>query len=535
MNSENCELPVSELPEAKPCTETPNEYDPNGGSLAPARMDLLLNAAKALASTTDIDHLLQVIVGEVQTVIDCEGAGVLLYDDLQDDFYWKIVQDRQGLLSSASNLIRIPKNDGVCGWVFSTGKAALVHDAMNDPRLYRVVDDTSGFQTRNMVCVPLQTREKKLGVLYALNKMGRSFDDEDVNVMIALASNVALALENATYYSELENSNRELERLNRVKTRILHHLSHELKTPLSIIHASLAILKRKITGGTGLQGSGSLPFERIERNLERLKTVEKQVSQIVEGDEALVGRPSFIEFLGQLEDLLEIEQEETPSSSDSLELIRRRIKDIFPDRTEEPVGVNVKQVFDLEQADILVKTRDRRLEIVFEDPDPVIIMIQPHKLQSVINGLLRNAVENTPDRGKIVVKGNWLPSGYRILVKDHGVGIPESEKTNIFEGFYPMQEADVYTSGRPYAFNAGGTGTDLLKIKTFSEWIGFKIKFQTERCSCIPTVADLCPGDIEKCSCCASRNDCLINGGSEFAVDFPAALLSPSCPIPPND
>jgi|GEM_PF-4465414 len=234
---------------------TGNNLKTNSGGFDPARMDLLLNSAKALASTTDIDHLLQVIVGEVQNVIECEGAGVLLYDEAKDDFFWRLVQDKQSFLSSASDSIRIPRNSGVCGWVFDTGQPALVHDAANDPRLYRPVEDKSGFQTRNMICVPLQTREKRLGVLYALNKNQGSFNDEDVEVMSALASNVALALENASYYESLVNSHKELERLNRAKSKMLHHLSHELKTPLAIIEASLAIMKRKISVlGVSLRG-----------------------------------------------------------------------------------------------------------------------------------------------------------------------------------------------------------------------------------------------------------------------------------------
>ncbi len=52
-----------------------------------AKLVLLFNASKALALTTDLDQLLAVIVGEVQNVLNCEGAGVLLYDTERDDFY----------------------------------------------------------------------------------------------------------------------------------------------------------------------------------------------------------------------------------------------------------------------------------------------------------------------------------------------------------------------------------------------------------------------------------------------------------------
>ncbi len=523
MSSTNQESGSSEFVEGGSPTRKVDDCSNEVYRLTPVRMDLLLNAAKALASTTDINYLLQTIVGEVQTVIDCEGAGVLLYDEDKDDFYWKIVQDRHSFLSSASQQIRIPKNDGVCGWVFNTGQPALVHDAANDPRLYRAVDATSGFQTRNMICVPLQAREKRLGVLYALNKTSGSFSNEDVDVMSALASNVALALENASYYSRLVGSYKELERLNRAKGKMIHHLSHELKTPLAIIEASLVIVKKKV-GASGLEILGP-PFERIERNLDRLKTVERQASHIVEDKEA-PEKPTYLDLLDKLEDLIEIEMDDRPWLRDPLEFIRERIKGIFPDRKAEPFGVSIDRVFEIERDHAALMMRDRKLEIIFEKPDQVVLKIQPHVLQSTLRGLVRNAIENTPDHGKIEIAGYSAELGYAISIKDYGVGIPEAEQPNIFEGFYPVQDTDIYSSGRPYAFNAGGTGTDLLKMKIFAQRIGYTIRLRSSRCSRVPTSRDLCPGDIGKCSCCSSMDDCLSNGGTEFLIEFPSELLA---------
>jgi hypothetical protein len=135
-------------------------------------------------------------------------------------------------------------------------------------------------------------------------------------------------------------------------------------------------------------------------------------------------------------------------------------------------------------------------------------------------------VENTPDGGKIVVQGEREEGRYVITVRDFGVGIPESEQKNIFEAFCPVQESDMYTSGRRYAFNAGGTGTDLLKIKIFSERFGFHVRFTSSRCSCIPTPRDMCPGDIAECGCCHSVEDCLSNGGTEFVLEIPSELVA---------
>jgi len=169
--------------------------------------------------------------------------------------------------------------------------------------------------------------------------------------------------------------------------------------------------------------------------------------------------------------------------------------------------------------------QDRDIEIVFEIPDPIFVNLPPQIVTSVIRGLIRNAVENTPDMGRIEVRVQQESDGYNIIVKDYGVGIPLEDQPNVFEGFYPIQETDFYTSGRPYGFNAGGTGTDLLKIRIFSERLGFNIRFDSSRCSCIPTSRDICPGNIHKCSCCDRLEDCFKNGGTEFVVHIPSNLI----------
>ena len=90
-----------------------------------------------------------------------------------------------------------------------------------------------------------------------------------------------------------------------------------------------------------------------------------------------------------------------------------------------------------------------------------------------------------------------------------------------------MQETNLYSSGRRYEFNAGGTGMDLLKIKIFSERFGFNVRFRSTRCSCIPSARDICPGDITRCRCCEVIEECLRNGGTEFVVEIPPERVEP--------
>ncbi len=484
----------------------------------PAKMILLFNASKALAAATDLDHLLSVVVSEVQGVLDCEGAGVALFDEERAEFYWRTVQDKESYLSSAKEEIRIPRDRGVCGWVFDTGKPALVQDALNDPRVYREVDTISGFTTKSMICVPLQTRDKRQGVLYALNKVDGTFNEEDVEIMSALAGSVALALENAAYYESLANSHKDLERLNVVKNKMLNHLSHELKTPLAIIEASLRIIERRLEA-KGLEFPRQ-PYQRIVRSLGRLKNIEKQVSHIVEEKE-YPERRVILGFFDQLGDLIEIEKEEEPCLAEAMDALRARIEKQFPSRIEETERVSVAAAFQAAEFRVSRMMGDRVLDVQFLKPDPAVIKMQHQIMSAVIGGLVRNAIENTPDHGKIVVTGENSSSGYRITVRDYGVGIPEEQQRDLFECFCPVQDTDLYSSGRRYEFNAGGTGTDLMKIKIFSERSGFGLGFQSTRCSCIPTAGDLCPGDIAACRCCERIEDCLENGGSQFVIEIP--------------
>ncbi len=99
-----------------------------------------------------------------------------------------------------------------------------------------------------------------------------------------------------------------------------------------------------------------------------------------------------------------------------------------------------------------------------------------------MEGLIRNAIEATPDHGTVSVTGRLKGDRYVFTVKDSGIGIPDKDKELIFEGFYPVQETESYSSRRPYSFNAGGKGIDLLRIRMFSELYGFKLSFKSQRC-----------------------------------------------------
>jgi light-regulated signal transduction histidine kinase (bacteriophytochrome) len=142
-------------------------------------------------------------------------------------------------------------------------------------------------------------------------------------------------------------------------------------------------------------------------------------------------------------------------------------------------------------------------------------------LEKVFVGLLKNAIENTPDEGRIKVSARLTGSQIRVEIQDDGVGMTEEHQQNIFGGFLPAQHTEMYASKQPYDFNAGGAGLDLLRIKIFSERIDFRVGFESTRCKNMPRDTDLCPGKISACRHVKDRQSCLASGGSTFKVTFP--------------
>jgi hypothetical protein len=140
-----------------------------------------------------------------------------------------------------------------------------------------------------------------------------------------------------------------------------------------------------------------------------------------------------------------------------------------------------------------------------------------------VTGLIRNAIENTPDEGKVEILVGKRGSGVGLVVRDYGVGITPENQRRIFEGFFTTRDPMNYSTKRPFDFNAGGKGSDLLRMKIFSERYDFKIYMTSSRCKHIPLDKDVCPGTITECDFCKRYDACHRSGGTTFTVIFPLA------------
>jgi signal transduction histidine kinase len=391
-------------------------------------------------------------------------------------------------------VIRIPCGAGIAGHSFQTGETINLADAYADPRFNKEVDERTGYRTRSLYCAPVYYRDgQRLGVVQLLNKKDGVFTKDDAMFFRIFANHASIFIEIAQLQKAridaLEQSRKELERLNKVKSKALDHLSHELKTPLSVIRGVIKLLKKKLATGTSSTKEVTL-FDTLERNVTRILDIQQTTDSIIR---------SYQESGGGV----------SPTDMD-----RRR------SACAEAIPLVPLARKMLEKARERAAHRDIRFHL--EGTGDHHVFMDPEILEDILDGLLKNAVENTPDEGMIRILSERKGDRILLKVQDFGIGITEENQKSIFDGLFHTQETDLYMSRKPYDFNAGGKGLDLLKMTVSGQCFGFNLSVESTRCRYLPTDRDICPGRMSACPHCEKPEDCLSSGETTFCVSFPA-------------
>ena len=316
----------------------------------------------------------------------------------------------------------------------------------------------------------------------------------------------------------LLRSHKELEHLNRVKTKAVNHISHELKTPLAVIQGNLRVLKPRLEP---LAQDSSLKriLDALERNTQRLLRIQRETDEIFEVSQEVEVSvlTDEMELLRERLDRLGNVPPEVWSHWGALkEWLGRHSKD----STEQFQAIDLYPFVRMVVEKTKQRAGHRRLEYHVEGENDLTIFMDPRVVGEVVEGLLKNAVENTPDGGIIGVTVEEREGRIWIHVKDSGVGITEENQRDIFDGLFHTEETEMYASRNPYDFGAGGKGLDLLRMRLYARRYGFEISMKSRRCCYIPTDQDLCPGNISLCDHCKTPQDCIDSGGSSFSISF---------------
>ena len=186
----------------------------------------LIEIARDLASTLDLDVLLERIVQAAAEVSGSEAASILLFDDVTQQLYFQVATN---LDEPTMRGLVIPLEGSIAGWIVANRKPIRIINAQEDPRHFSNVDRVTAQSTKSLLGVPLITKNKVVGVLEALNKEKGKFSDGDESMLSVLGAQAAVAIENARLFQQSD---------------LISEFVHELRTPLASLSTATYLLLR---------------------------------------------------------------------------------------------------------------------------------------------------------------------------------------------------------------------------------------------------------------------------------------------------
>lgn len=163
-------------------------------------------------------ELLNAIMDAAKELLNSEGCSLLLADQKTGDLIFDVVIGDKGDIIRGE---RVPKGKGIAGLVAINMEPIIVDDAHNDDRWYHAIDQKYQFNTKNLLCVPMQVMGDFVGVLEVVNSIGRDrYDDLDLEQARYIANQAAIAINNRRLYDELTNRIEELTALYEVAQSI---------------------------------------------------------------------------------------------------------------------------------------------------------------------------------------------------------------------------------------------------------------------------------------------------------------------------
>jgi signal transduction histidine kinase len=348
----------------------------------------LVDISVTLNSTLDPDQLLRFIIQRAAELLECEAASILLYDDKRGELFFMTA-----IGSDPEKLARIPVpiEGSIAGTIFRENRCLVINDVEHEPRHYAQVGAQVDFHPRNLLGVPMRIQERVTGVLEALNKHSGEFTQDDVGILSVIASQAAVAIHNARLVQALQNAYDELSRVDKIKSDFMAIASHELRTPLGVILGYASFLKDEA------QGELSDHAERVLSSALKLRAL--------------------------VEDMTNMNLLQMGSIKLNLQVV--------------PIQQVLRQACD----EISETASAKSQKLITHLPEkPVVVRVDPEKLELVFVNLLNNAVRFTPDGGQILICMVSQHSEVRVEVQDTGVGIPPHELENIFKEFYQVED-----------------------------------------------------------------------------------------------
>ena len=190
------------------------------------KFGVLTQVCSFVNSAMPHEQQLQAIVEAANTVLRVTDSSLILLDEQTQMLYFHLAT---GEKSQQLERMTLPRGQGIAGWVAEHGTPLVVPDVSGEPRYNPQISDMLEFETHSILCVPIRTRDKLIGVFEAVNRIdGRPFEERDIPLLTAFASLVGVVLENSQARRENENNKRALEHLVQTKTHEVEMINKDV-------------------------------------------------------------------------------------------------------------------------------------------------------------------------------------------------------------------------------------------------------------------------------------------------------------------
>ncbi len=162
-----------------------------------------IELGKPLAKARTVKETLNIVMYQVGKIFEPVNWSLLLKDIKRNEMIFSVVVGEQKKQLQGT---RLPMGKGIVGRIMETGHSIIVTDVARDDRFCPMIDESTGFQTRSIIGVPLKTDEKIFGVIELINKItGENFTAMELTVLEAIAEYAAIAIERCYYHHTLKN------------------------------------------------------------------------------------------------------------------------------------------------------------------------------------------------------------------------------------------------------------------------------------------------------------------------------------------
>jgi len=164
-------------------------------------LNIFHDVAKALTSSLDLDSILQTIMEKMAEYFRPDTWSLLMVDEVHNELYFAIAV---GDAAEALKDVRLKVGEGIAGWVAKNGEQLIVPDVYTDARFAKRIDEVTQWETRSIICIPLNSKHRVLGVIQLVNVDMKGFGDPEIFFLQALCDYAAIAIENSRSVEKIQ-------------------------------------------------------------------------------------------------------------------------------------------------------------------------------------------------------------------------------------------------------------------------------------------------------------------------------------------